>query len=87
VTLWYVSAVKNITVSVPDELYRAARMRAAESGTSISALVGDYLRSIAERADEFARLEAQQRRIQGEIERFRARDRVRRDEVHERTVR
>jgi plasmid stability protein len=79
--------VKNITVSVPDEVYRAARIRAAERGTSVSALVGDYLRSIAEREGEFARLEAQQRRVQGEIEHFRVRDRLRRDEVHERAVR
>jgi plasmid stability protein len=82
-----VARVKNITVSVPDEVYRAARIRAAERGTSVSALVGDYLRSLAEREAEFARLESQQRRVQGEIERFRARDRLRREDVHERAVR
>jgi plasmid stability protein len=53
--------VENITVSVPDEVYRAARIRAAERGNSASAPVGEFLRSLSERAAEFARLEAQQR--------------------------
>ena len=39
--------VKNITVAVDDETYRAARIRAAELGTSVSALVRDYLRTLA----------------------------------------
>jgi plasmid stability protein len=79
--------VKNITVAVSDDVYRAARIRAAERGTSVSALVGDYLRSLAEGDVEFARLEAQQRRVQGQIGRFRAGDRLGRDEVHDRAVR
>ena len=35
--------MKNITVSVPDETYRRARIRAAEQGRSLSAIVADYL--------------------------------------------
>lgn len=79
--------MKNITLSVPDDVYRDARIRAAERGSSVSALVGDYLRSISEREAEFSRLEAQQRRVQGEIDRFRAGDRLGRDEVHGRALR
>lgn len=79
--------MRNITVSVPDDVYRAARIRAAERGRSVSALVGDFLRSLSEREAEFSRLEAQQRQVQDEIERFRARDRLDRDELHERAVR
>jgi plasmid stability protein len=79
--------VKNITVSVPDDVYRAARIRAAERGSSVSALVGEYLRSLSEADAEFARLEAQQRQVQAEIDSFRARDRLGRDEVHDRGVR
>lgn len=79
--------MKNITVSVPDDVYRTARIRAAERGTSLSSLVGDYLRSLSEREAEFSRLEAQQRRIQEEIETFRGSDRLDRDELHERAVR
>jgi plasmid stability protein len=78
--------VKNITVSVPDDVYRAARVRAAERGSSVSAIVGEFLRSLAG-TEEFARLEAQQRRIQRQIRHFRAADRVGRDEVHDRAVR
>jgi plasmid stability protein len=79
--------VANITVTVPDEVYRAARIRAAEQGRSVSALVADHLRSLSEREAEFASLEAQQKRIQGQIARFSARDRIDRDDIHVRAVR
>jgi plasmid stability protein len=79
--------VTNITVSVPEDVYRAARIRAAERGSSVSGLVAEYLRSLSEREDEFARLEAQQRSVQEQIPRFSARDRLDRDELHRRAVR
>jgi plasmid stability protein len=79
--------VPNITVSVPDDVYRAARVRAAERGSSVSGLVAEYLTSLSQREAEFVRLEAQQRRVQQEIDRFSARDRLGRDAVHERAVR
>jgi plasmid stability protein len=79
--------VTNITVSVPDDVYRAARISAAEQGSSVSALVAEYLRSLSERNAEFARLEAQQRRIQSQIARFSARERLDREELHGRAVR
>lgn len=77
----------NITVSVPDEVYRAARIQAAERDTSVSALVAEYLRSLSDREAEFARLEAQRKRIIEGISAFSASDRLSRDEVHERGVR
>jgi plasmid stability protein len=78
--------MKNITVTVPDDVYRNARIRAAERGTSVSALVAEYLRSLSLREAEFSRLEAQQQ-VQREIRRFRARDRLDRDQLHDRAVR
>jgi plasmid stability protein len=78
--------VKNITVAVPDDVYRRARIRAAELGKSVSGLVADFLNSLSERETEFSRLEAKQRRIQSEIHHFRARDRLSRDQVHDRAV-
>ena len=39
--------MKNITVSVDDECHRLARIRAAELGTSVSALVRGYLGNLA----------------------------------------
>jgi plasmid stability protein len=79
--------MKNITVTVPDDVYRNARIRAAERGTSVSALVAEYLRSLSGREAEFSRLEAQQQQIQSQIERFRAGDRLDRDQLHDRAVR
>lgn len=84
--LCYCEHVKNVTVSVPEDVYRTARIRAAERGTSISGLVAGYLRSLST-GNEFAQLEAQQRRIQSEIKRFRAADRISRDELHDRALR
>ena len=79
--------MKNITVTVPDDVYRNARIRAAERGTSVSALVSEYLRSLSRREAEFSRLEAQQQQIQSQISRFRAGDRLDRDRLHDRAVR
>lgn len=78
---------KNITVSVPDDVYRVAKVRAAEGGSSISALVTGYLRSLADREGEFSRLEAQQSEVLDEVDRFRGADRLNRDELHRRAVR
>lgn len=80
--------MKNVTVSVPEDVYRAARVKAAEEDSSVSALVAGYLRSLAERDEaEFARLEALQEEVLAEIDYFSASDRLSRDELHERAVR
>lgn len=78
--------MKNITVSVPDDVYRDARIAAAERDTSVSAMVVAYLRNLSERAQDFSRLEQQQREIQDEIGQFRAADRLSRDQIHDRAV-
>ena len=39
--------MKNVTIALDDETHRKARIRAAELGTSLSALVKDYLNSVA----------------------------------------
>ena len=78
----------NITVTVPDEVYRAARISAAEKGSSVSALVADYLRSLSDREAEFERLEAQRKRIQSQIDpRFKASDNLSREELYDRAAR
>jgi plasmid stability protein len=79
--------MKNITVAVPDDVYRLARIRAAQEGRSVSALVAEYLATLAGHDDEFARLEALQERVLADIERFRGGDRLTRDEVYERALR
>lgn len=82
----YCETVKNITVSVPDDVYRNARVAAAQRDTSVSSLVVGYLERLSWRMDEFARLEALQREVAAEIGQFRAADRLDRDEVHDRAV-
>lgn len=49
--------MKNITVTVDDETYRSARIRAAELDTSVSAMVREYLRLLSVRQTEDARSE------------------------------
>ena len=82
----YCETVKNITVSVPDHVYRNARVAAAQRDTSLSALVVAYLERLSGWREEFARLEALQHEVQAEIGQFRAADRLGRDEVHDRAV-
>ena len=76
--------MKNITVSVPDDVYRRARIRAAEKGTSVSALVRDQLEKIAVEVSEFERLKRLQDQVIDSIHEFSAADRMSRDEVHDR---
>ncbi|MGP7995927.1 MAG: SpoIIE family protein phosphatase [Streptosporangiaceae bacterium] len=84
--LCYCGTVKNLTVTVPDDVYRAARVVAAQRDTSVSALVVAYLERLSGRMQEFGRLEALQREVQAEIGQFHAADRLSRDEVHDRAV-
>jgi plasmid stability protein len=79
--------MKNITVSVPDDVYRSARIRAAEEGRSVSALVVEFLKGFSGADAEFVRLEALQREVQAEIARFAGGDRLDREAVHGRAVR
>ena len=79
--------MKNITVSVPDDVYRAARVRAAERGSSVSSLVAEYLRSLSDRDAEIARARANWNEVAAEIKNFRGGDRLSRDDLHERAIR
>ena len=45
----------NLTISIEDNLLRRARVRAAERGTSVNAVLRDYMRQWAGAADERAR--------------------------------
>ena len=76
-------SVKNITVSLDDETYRRARMIAAERDTSVSALVKRYLVELAIESDN-DRLRREERALREQIKKFRASDRLSRDELHRR---
>lgn len=83
----YYHRMKNITVSVPDDVYREARIRAAERGSSVSALVGEYLGSLSDRDAELAQFRSRWNEIRGEIEHFSGSDRLGRDDLHDRALR
>jgi hypothetical protein len=77
--------MKNITVSVDDETYRNARMKAAELDTSVSALVRRYLVELGAGETEFLRLKRQEREMRARVPAgFRVADNLTRDQVHER---
>jgi plasmid stability protein len=73
--------VKNITLSLDDETYRRARIKAAEQDTSVSALVRSFLIDLAAGESENER---QERKLREAIMSFRAGDRLSRDAVHRR---
>lgn len=79
----------NITVRVPDEIYRRARVRAAEQGTSVSALVADFLHGLDHDDIEFRRLASLQEEL---IEDIRARggistsDLPTREQLHDQAI-
>ena len=76
--------MKNITVSIDDQTYRHARIVAAERGTSVSALVKQFLVGLAKGGDRNEQLKRAERALRDDITHFRAGDRLPRDEVHER---
>ena len=92
--------MKNITVSVDEETHRLARIRAAEMDTSVSALVRNYLRSLARGRDDEAASRSEfvetnrerRRRLLSEVfeeirttrSGFRASDNISREALHDR---
>ena len=76
--------MKNITVTVDDETYRRARMKAAERDTSVSALVKHFLADLAGGESDAERLKREERALRERISSFRAADRLPREDVHER---
>jgi plasmid stability protein len=78
--------MKNITVSVPEEIYRRARIRAAERDTSVSALVREFLSRLGQEESDFERRKRLQKEVLASIRSFRAGERLSRDQVHDRNA-
>ena len=76
--------MKNITVSISEDLHRRARIRAAEKDTSLSAVVKEFLTRFAEEETEFERKKRLQDEVLAGITKFRGGSRVSRDELHQR---
>ena len=75
--------MKNITVSLPDEVYRRARVAAASRDRSVSALVREFLATLDAQTDFERRVQLEQETL-ASVRRFRAGDRLGRDAVHQR---
>jgi hypothetical protein len=78
--------VKNITVTVDEETYRRARIKAAERDTSVSALVTRFLTELAAGETDAERLKREERVLRERIGSFRAADRLPREDVHRRNL-
>jgi DNA-binding IclR family transcriptional regulator len=74
--------VKNVTVSLPDEVYRKARVKAAKRNTSLRSLVRRFLESLADEEGEFKKLERLQEESYARVERFQASHRVKLEELY-----
>ena len=74
--------MRNITVSVDDDTYRRARMKAAEQATSVSALVRRFLNELASGESQAERLKREERELRARITDFSAGDRVSREDAH-----
>ena len=76
--------MKNITVTVDTETYRRARMKAAEQDTSVSALVKGFLVALSADESDAERLRREERALRARVTRFRAADRLSREDTHAR---
>lgn len=80
--------MKNITVSVDEETYHRARVRAAEQRTSVSAIVRRMLQEIAAEETKGERLKRLERETIDRIKRrggkFSAANRLSREQLHDR---
>jgi len=74
--------MKNITVSVDDETYRRARIKAAEQDTTVSALVKRFLAELAAGESDAKRLKREERALRKRISTFTAANRLSREDVH-----
>jgi plasmid stability protein len=77
--------MKNITVSLDDDTYRRARIRAAERDTSVSALVRAFLIEVAAGESDVDRLKREEASLRERVISFSASDRLSRDQLHERS--
>ena len=71
-------------MSTGEKVYRKARVKAAGRNTPHSAMVKQFLESLAEEEGEFKRLERFQEESYAQIERFQASDRLTREELYHR---
>ena len=80
--------MKNITITVSDELYRTTRVRAAEQGTTVTAIVRGIIEDLAARETGFERLAREEIELRAALlasgRGLRGAERMAREDVHSR---
>ena len=74
--------MKNITLSVDDEIHRRVRIKAAERATSVSAVVREFLINWSGEETDVERRKRLQEETLNAIGAFTASDRLPREQVH-----
>lgn len=76
--------MRNVTISLPDDVYRRARVAAAERDSSLSAWIRELLVGTMDARSDFERRKRLQDEVIASIQSFDASDRLSRDELHRR---
>ncbi|MGK7297516.1 MAG: ribbon-helix-helix protein, CopG family [Candidatus Wenzhouxiangella sp. M2_3B_020] len=76
--------MKNITLSIDEQVLAVVRRLAAEQGTSVNAIVREHLGQLAEHADRAARARERIRELSDASEARIGSAKWRRDDLHER---
>lgn len=76
--------MKNITVSIDEQVYRKARIKAAEEGISVSAMVCRFLTKCVSSTDTFDELLAREMELWKTPTKFSVAESLPRDELYKR---
>ena len=74
----------NLTIAVPDEILKSARRRALEQGTSVNALLRDYLQQFTNAQPTQSRAAARVLELSRKARAGRGKARWTRDDLHQR---
>lgn len=76
--------MKNVTVSIPEEVYRRARLKAAAENTSVSKVVSRFLESYGAEEERIAAARAQMETLFRKVKGFGVGKKIPREEIHAR---
>ncbi|MBA2352003.1 MAG: hypothetical protein H0V78_09535 [Burkholderiales bacterium] len=74
--------MKNVTVSIPEEIYRRARVKAAADNTSVSKVVSQFLENYGAEEERIAAARAQMETLFRKVKRFGVGKKIPRQEIH-----
>ncbi|MGH8727027.1 MAG: DUF6364 family protein [Burkholderiales bacterium] len=76
--------MKNVTVSIPEEIYRRARVKAAAENTSVSKVVSRFLESYGAEEERIVAARAQMETLFRKVKGFGVGKKISREEIHAR---